>query len=327
MPEAFTSASASELVAGANGSSGSGETGDTTATPEQNDSEFLAPINIGGQTLMMDFDTGSSDLWVFSTDLPTSESTSHTLYDPSKSSTFQNMTGSTFQIQYGDGSGASGVVGTDTVNIGGAAVTSQAVELATSVSAEFVQDALSDGLVGLAFSSLNSVQPQPQNTFFANVQSSLAEPLFTANLKHATAGAYEFGVIDNSQFVGDIAYIPVDNSQGFWQFSSTSFAVGNGSTQQNEGASPALADTGTSLMVVDDNVAQAYWGQVQGSVNDAQQGGFVFPCGQGSPDPPDFHVAMGDNVATIPGALMNFAQVAENSDSESPFVPFFFPLE
>lgn len=38
------------------------ETGDVTATPVQDDAEFLSPISVGGQTLVMDFDTGSSDL-------------------------------------------------------------------------------------------------------------------------------------------------------------------------------------------------------------------------------------------------------------------------
>lgn len=32
------------------------------ATSQEGDSEFLSPINIGGQTMNMDFDTGSSDL-------------------------------------------------------------------------------------------------------------------------------------------------------------------------------------------------------------------------------------------------------------------------
>jgi hypothetical protein len=38
------------------------ETGEVTATPEQNAALFLSPVTIGGQTLNMDFDTGSSDL-------------------------------------------------------------------------------------------------------------------------------------------------------------------------------------------------------------------------------------------------------------------------
>ena len=36
--------------------------GTVTATPEEYDSEYLCPVSIGGQTLNLDFDTGSSDL-------------------------------------------------------------------------------------------------------------------------------------------------------------------------------------------------------------------------------------------------------------------------
>ena len=33
-----------------------------TATPEQYNAEYLCPVTIGGQTLNLDFDTGSADL-------------------------------------------------------------------------------------------------------------------------------------------------------------------------------------------------------------------------------------------------------------------------
>ena len=50
----------SELAAASN-SSGSGS-GQVSASPSQNDAEFLSPVSVGGQTLVMDFDSGSSDM-------------------------------------------------------------------------------------------------------------------------------------------------------------------------------------------------------------------------------------------------------------------------
>ncbi len=77
------------------------------------------------------------------------------MFDPDKSKTFKPLDGQRFSIKYGDQSSASGIVGIDTVNIGGAEVAEQAVELATKVSGHFIEDLNSDGLVGLGFSVSN----------------------------------------------------------------------------------------------------------------------------------------------------------------------------
>jgi hypothetical protein len=50
-------------VLAASSSNGS-EDGLVSATSSQNDAEFLSPVTVGGQTLVMDFDTGSSDMYV-----------------------------------------------------------------------------------------------------------------------------------------------------------------------------------------------------------------------------------------------------------------------
>ncbi|KAI0481968.1 acid protease [Xylariaceae sp. FL0804] len=276
-------------------------------TPVNGGVEYLAPVNIGGQVVNMDFDSGSSDLWVFNTQLSNQATTGHTLYDPTTSKTFALMQGASFEISYGDGSGAAGNVGTDTVNIGGASATKQAVELATAVSQSFVEDSENNGLVGLAFSDLNTVQPQQQKTFFANVQDSLAEPLFTADLRATTNGAYEFGAIDTSKFVGTMNWAAVNTSQGFWQFSTQTFSIDGGATQQQATANnQAIADTGTTLMLADPSVVKAYYAKVTGAKNDAQQGGFVYPCDS---DLPNLQIDIGGNMATVKGADINFTAI------------------
>lgn len=40
------------------------ETGQVVTNPTPGDTEFLTAVTVGGQKLTMDFDTGSSDMWV-----------------------------------------------------------------------------------------------------------------------------------------------------------------------------------------------------------------------------------------------------------------------
>ena len=286
-------------------------TGLVTATPERNDVEFLSPVTIGGQTLNMDFDSGSSDLWVFNTQLSSKASTGHQLFDPKSSNTFSLIKGASFTISYGDGSGASGNVGSDTVDIGGATVTKQAVELATTVSGSFIEDTANQGLVGLAFSKLNAVKPTRQKTFFDNVLPSLAEPVFTADLRKNAVGAYEFGRIDAAKFTGEMAWVPVNTSLGFWQFSSQAFAVDGGQPQLAARGGQAIADTGTTLILANPRTVQGYYSQVNGSNDDQQVGGITVPC---DAKLPDLMLDIGGiYMARVKGSDINFAKVQGNS--------------
>jgi hypothetical protein len=301
--KAAAAAASNTTSSATNTTAGSGV---VAATPEQGDVEYLAPISIGGQTMVMDFDSGSSDLWVFNTQLSTASQTGHTNFNPQKSTSFKLMQGASFTISYGDGSGAAGNVGTDTVNIGGATVTSQAIELATAVSTSFVQDTNSNGLVGLAFSKLNTVKPTAQKTFFDNAMPNLAMPVFTADLRKAAAGAYTFGAIDSTKFNGSLSWAAVNTTNGFWQFSSTKFQVGTGAAMAVSGGQ-AIADTGTTLMLANAAIVNAYYSQVTGAVNNATVGGVTFPCNAVLPD---LMVDVGGNyMAKVRGDDINFAAV------------------
>jgi len=94
--------------------------------------------------------------WVFSNELPANEQQGHGIYTPD--STAKQLQGETWSITYGDGSSSSGNVYTDTVNVGGTIIAAQAIELASTVSSQFVQSP-GDGLLGLGFSSINTVTP------------------------------------------------------------------------------------------------------------------------------------------------------------------------
>ncbi|KAK2598461.1 hypothetical protein N8I77_011875 [Diaporthe amygdali] len=284
--------------------------GEVAAVPQMFDSEYLAAVQIGTppQDVTLDFDTGSSDLWVFSSDTPASQVSGQKIYTPGQSSTSKQLDGASWKITYGDGSGASGIVYTDVVTVGGVSVPNQAVEAATTVAGSFSQDAASSGLLGLAMDSINTVQPRAQKTFFSNAMANLAMPLFTANLKQGEPGNYNFGFVDQTEFTGNINFVPVNASQGFWAFNSEGFTVGNGQAQ--DFPHQAIADTGTTLMLVADEMVEAYYAQVPSAQNNAQIGGFVFDC---NATLPSLTANIGGFQVAIPGSIIRFAPADTDS--------------
>ncbi|KIW12788.1 hypothetical protein PV08_07975 [Exophiala spinifera] len=290
------------------------------ATDQQNDSLYTCPVKIGtpAQTLNLDFDSGSSDLWCWSTELPRttlSAGKGHTIFDPSKSSTFKNQPQSTWQIQYGDQSSASGTVGTDNIQIGNITVKGQAIELANKLSSQFTEDASSDGLLGLAFGSINTVKPTPVKTPVENMiaqddipQNAEVFTCYLGSIKDPNEESfYTFGEIDQSVVPSgsQIAYTPVDNSQGFWMFDSTSAKV-NGKTIQLSG-NKAIADTGTTLLLTSDEVCEAVYSAIPGAKQDSSQQGWVFPANTAEADLPTVTFMVGNTPITIEKKHLAFA--------------------
>jgi hypothetical protein len=184
------------------------------------------------------------------------------------------------------------------------------VEAATSVSSEFTQDTASDGLLGLAFSSINTVSPTKQNTFFDNVKPSLPSPLFTVDLKYHAAGSYDFGYIDSSKYTGSITYVNVNTGNGFWEFTGNGYAVGSGSFVSS--SIDAIADTGTTLLYLPAAAVKAYYAKVSGSQNSNTYGGYVFPC---SATLPSITLGIGSYRAVVPGQYVNYAPVQTGSST------------
>ncbi|ROV94046.1 hypothetical protein VMCG_08252 [Cytospora schulzeri] len=310
----YASSSSDDKAADGGDRVGKRTNGSATTTPIDNlDDAYVTPIQIGtpGQTLNLDIDTGSADLWVFSSETPSDEVSGQDIYTPSKSSTSKLLSGAEWDITYGDGSSSSGNVYTDKVSIGGLSVSGQAIELAEEVSSSFTQDSTTDGLLGLAFSSLNTVSPTPQKTFFDNAKAQLDSPVFTADLGYHSPGTYNFGYIDDTAYKGSLTYTPVSTKQGFWEFTSTGYAVGSGSFTST--SIDGIADTGTTLLYLPSSVVKAYWAKVSGSKNSYSAGGYVFPCSTSSL--PNFTFGVGSARIVIPGNYMNFGSISSGSST------------
>ncbi|KAJ4347654.1 Aspartic protease snp2 [Ascochyta clinopodiicola] len=282
--------------------------GSEPANPSNDyDISYLSPVTIGTTTLNLDFDTGSADLWVFSSLQASSQTVGHDYYkvDPSKL-----KSGYSWSIHYADQSGASGKVYADKVTVGGVTATSQAIEAAASVSSQFSEDQDTDGLLGLAFSSINTVSPVAQNTFFETIKSSLSKQLFCVNLKYHASGSFDFGFIDTTKYTGAITYVDVDYSQGFWGFTATGYSVGKAPAVRT--SINGIVDTGTTLIYVDDFIASDYYANVAGARIDNTQGGYVFPC---SATLPSFSITVGGIAQTVPGKYINVSPTGTGSST------------
>ncbi|KAI0743998.1 acid protease [Daedaleopsis nitida] len=206
---------------------------------DENEAEWSGSISIGtpAQKFVIDFDTGSSDLWVPSAACTDDVCAKKSLYDTTKSSTTSKKSGN-FTIHYGDGSSVSGPVFTDTVNVAGISIKDQYFSPVTTLSSVFSDDPI-DGILGLAYPKLSNFQQViefynvslkadltfvfSQNPFFntAIEQSAVKEKVFAFKL--AKEGSELFlGGVNDKLYTGKIETHAVDTSTGFWHIQGAS---------------------------------------------------------------------------------------------------------
>lgn len=244
-------------------------------------------------------------------------SDNHAVYDHSQSSTAAAQSELDFSVNYGDGTTFSGGVVSDTVKIGNIAVSEQLVELPdTPYPATYADTA--DGIVGLGFQSLNSIRElganSPRKTWFENALPQLSQPVFSANLKYNTTGYFNFGEIDHTAYKdGTLKYTSIDSSNGYWAFNSTDYAIGSGNVQRNTADSTTIADTGSSMMIVNMAIFNAFWANVKGKT--LSSGLMTYPC---SSQLPDLTVYVNTVKATIPSSLLNYGPSGESGSESFP---------
>lgn len=254
-----------------------GTVGDVPAALSTNGWDYLSPLTIGSQTFLLEFDTGSPDLWVYSVFEDSTPSGKHTIYNPTNSKTAVKVD-KEWGISYQDGSRASGIVFEDTVKLGGITIKNQAIEAAVDVSGLFLQ-VQPDGILGLSLAP-NTIRPGNTPTTLQNLagNSQLTEPLFTCVLTRANEGPgyYTFGYLPPElQGNNSPQYLPVDNSNGFWQLPSE-YAIINGQRVDRTG-NTAVADTGTTIIHVSDDLLPIIYKPLGGYFDKTQQG-WVFPA-------------------------------------------------
>ncbi|MCJ1390481.1 Type I transmembrane sorting receptor [Xylographa bjoerkii] len=262
---------------------------------------YLVPIQVGSQSFNIKVDTGSEAFWLLSNQLPaTMTGTGHTIYTPGPSAS--QISGETFDSGYDDNSGGEGVVYADHVVLGGATVTSQALGAATSVAP--IQNGPNSGMLGLDYSPVQyGFSPTKPATFMANLKSQLASPVFTVDLHKDATGYIDFGFVDTTKYQAPLTYVPrLTTSTNLWLIAPGTYSIGN-TVSSGSLATTAVADTGTSKIIVPQPVVDQYYTQVPGVVNTGSN--YIFPCANlGSNLMPSFGVNLGGETYTVPGDYM-----------------------
>lgn len=199
--------------------------------------QYLVSYELGspGQSFTSALDTGSSDLWVYSSKV--SQATYK--YDSSSSSSSKYVSND-FDIEYVDGSGTSGDYYTDKVTWGDASFDMQ---FAVTDSYEQGTD---DTIFGVGFKGDEATQGSKYNNLpYAlkdqGVISSTTYSLYLDDVDSST-GVFLLGAVDKSRYSGELTKIPFTSSNSF----SVDFEVGGKSMN-------GVLDSGTSLTYLDDD--------------------------------------------------------------------------
>ncbi|KAI0484252.1 secreted aspartic proteinase precursor [Xylariaceae sp. FL0804] len=287
------------------------------ATADDGDLMWTAPVGIGSppQLMIVDFDTGSSDTWVFSTDTDKSEVAGQTLYNPAKSSTASVIPNCTWSIMYGDFSDSSGICYKDSFALGGLSIPNMTIESAQTVSEQFSASNQSSGLVGLGWPAITQTSP-PQKCLIQFLPDVLSQPIFTVDFRHNSTGSMNFGYIDKSLYQGNVSYVAVDNSEGFWTVQNSGFGIGGQDLAYSyDTPASVYVDTGSTLLFAPESAVDTYFDSVPSASFDEDQQGYVVSC---DADLPDFLWVLNDNdggeiQGSVPGPYLIYAHVNDTS--------------
>ncbi|GAA5971359.1 hypothetical protein JCM11641_008322 [Rhodosporidiobolus odoratus] len=272
--QATTSAQSTTAAATA----GRPSTGAVPLIDELNDSLWAGYLAIGTPPaqFLIDFDTGSSDLWVPSNSCTSNACSNKRKYDPSSSSYSKPVPNKKLSIQYGDGSTTSGNVYMDTVTIAGFAAVNQTFGAATTLSDSWQYDP-PDGLMGMGYQSLSQLRSPPVFQTLVS-RGKLSSAMFSFKLSSTSVGKSELylGGMNPSYYVaGTTQWAPVI-SQAYWTVAGQTQV--NGATVGSTGTFNAIIDTGTTIIVAPTSFASKFWAAVPNSAPYGSGGYYTFPC-------------------------------------------------
>ncbi|EPT05963.1 hypothetical protein FOMPIDRAFT_1026836 [Fomitopsis schrenkii] len=267
------------------GTTAEGTNGDVSLS-NANEYAYLVDVGVGGQSFQVLLDTGSSDLWVVSSNCTAQDCAKVPKFDTSDTANL-TVSGAGFHLGYLLGS-VNGTIVTDTVTLGSYEISSQVLALANSTSGLDLYGTGYSGILGLTFPAEASIPGTCGQTFIDNVFASLdvEDRFFAYKLgRNTTDSSFTIGQLDPAyaNLTSNFTHIPVssagagDGQYNFWKLplqyitiNSTRFDLSKSSVP---GASTSIGilDTGTTLLLGPSADVARFWQSV-GNVRNTDAG-------------------------------------------------------
>ncbi|KAG6377408.1 acid protease [Boletus reticuloceps] len=287
---------------------------------EVNSNKWMGTISVGTppQKFTVDFDTGSADL-VLPAQACDSTCDGHTRYDPTASSTSVDF-GKPFKLAYRDGSEVNGTQYVDSVYMGGYEAANQTLGAATTYSPGFKSpNFLPDGLLGMGFPLISVFRASP--VFQTMVSNGVATQGVFAFALSSESGKSELtigGTNTNMYQESTTEYLNV-SVPAYWQIPLAGLRrPGLNNTPDvvvvdKTSYAQAIVDTGTTLIITSDSIAEAYYANVTGAKPCAEIGGGVWcaPCDIADSLAPT--LTFGLRSFTVSPSTFNLGPVSEGS--------------
>jgi hypothetical protein len=149
----------------------------------------------------VDFDTGSTDIWIPSSQCGAS-CTTHKRFHGNESSAYVGNLNKTWALQYGDGSSVRGFTAKDTVHLGNISKPSQLLGMVTYQTPQFAHDQFLDGIFGLGFPPLSYTGITVSIIEELHQAGSIPSPIVSFYLGHHRNGG-QGEVVSSSFFVSN----------------------------------------------------------------------------------------------------------------------------
>eukprot|EP00922_Rhytidocystis_sp_ex-Travisia-forbesii_P001099 GHVS01001564.1.p1 GENE.GHVS01001564.1~~GHVS01001564.1.p1 ORF type:complete len:582 (+),score=80.92 GHVS01001564.1:81-1826(+) len=234
------------LMVAEGGSTGLKGGDDIISIQDYQNAQYYGVIGVGdnGMQFTVIFDTGSSNLWIPSTDCSKSCG-SHNKYNHTVSSSYK-ADGRPFDLQYGSGP-VSGYLSRDSIVVGDVSVpqyTFGEVTDAKGLGLAYMMGKF-DGILGLGWPKLaiDGVEP----VFSAMVRLGLlpdSKFAFYLGQKDGEVGELVLGGYEEKHYIGTIKWVPLI-SETYWQVALDSMQIGGASVSK---VGKAIVDSGTSFM-------------------------------------------------------------------------------